>query len=142
MQRPLRAGRVIVVLMVVLAACSEVAPPHGVLSDEQLQSYGTSRYNKRDRMHSTLALGTHRGMRVVAEFPCSDVCPDYTVRVIRYVVPDGKKCSDVGGVEREFKVPRGIAAHLEKFCFPEPLVAVWSRYVRASGLSARPLDLW
>ena len=127
--------RVFSVVIVLCWACSTpVPPPHGVLSDEELQAYGTSRYDKREFMSKTLELGTHRNTTILVEFPCSDICPDYTVRVIHYVIPQGKTCSEIGGIVRKFKVPAGPAMHFEEFCFPEPIVKVWSRYVHASGL--------
>jgi 5,10-methylene-tetrahydrofolate dehydrogenase/methenyl tetrahydrofolate cyclohydrolase len=68
------------------------------------------------------------GTPVIAEFICSDVCPDYTVRVIRYELKKDQTCSRVGGVEKALRIPVGIAATDKKFCFPKVLVNNWDKY--------------
>ena len=67
-------------------------------------------------------VGYHHGVRVVAEFPCSDVCPDYTVAIIHYDVDPGEACKRVGGVVRLETVPVAIAVTEEPFCVPKVLV--------------------
>jgi len=39
-------------------------------------------------------------------------------------------CSDVGGVQKDLRVPQGIAIHDERFCFPQILAENWDRYER------------
>jgi hypothetical protein len=67
---------------------------------------------------------------VVAEFPCSDVCPQYTVRIIHYRLPPEASCASVGGVEKEVLVPIAIAVRPKTFCIPEPLVASGQYYTK------------
>ena len=118
-----------------VGACS--GPPNpspqidasGDLSDAALMAYASHSYDKRSNMNTHLALGKNRAVPLVADFPCSDVCPDYTVRVIHYDVPVSS-CSDAGGVLKSLTVPVGISATEETFCFPKVLVDNWNRYVR------------
>jgi hypothetical protein len=68
-------------------------------------------------------VGRYKGVPVMAEFPCSDVCPQYTVRIIHYRLPADASCASVGGVEKQVLVPIAIAVMPQTFCIPEPLVA-------------------
>jgi hypothetical protein len=120
-------------LTMAFGACMKNGLPHGALSDEDLKAYAVSSFDKARFANTKVELGTHSGTPVIAEFPCSDVCPAYAVRVIHYVLPAGKQCADVHGELREFKVPIGIGVHFETFCFPLPIVAVWADYLRASS---------
>jgi hypothetical protein len=91
-----------------------------VISDAALLEYAASAYDKRVMMHQRVVLGLNHDTRVVAIFPCSDLCPQYTVRVIYYDVPLSR-CSAAGGVEQMLRVPRGIGSTLEPFCVPKVL---------------------
>ncbi len=66
-------------------------------------------------------LGRHHGVAVVADFPCGDVCPDYTTRIIHYDVAPGPACAKAGGVEEIKMIPRGIAVMRQPFCVPKVL---------------------
>jgi len=99
------------------------------LSDAALLEYASQGYDKRAQMFKRVVLGTNHGVQVVANFPCSDLCPDDTVRVIHYDVSLAD-CSTRGGVVKELNVPMGIAMGPERFCFPKVLVDNWDRYVR------------
>jgi hypothetical protein len=81
-------------------------------------------------MHSTVELGTFKGVPLVAEFPCSDVCPQYTVRIIHYRLPADASCASVGGVEKQVLVPIAITVMPKTVCIPEPLVASGLYYSR------------
>lgn len=63
-------------------------------------------------------LGTHNGTPVTVYYTCSDVCPNYTKRVLRYNVLPGPACERAGGVAREIVVPMGIGAGPRRFCVP------------------------
>jgi len=65
-----------------------------------------------------LAVGLHRGVPVVATYTCSDLCPDYTKRIIRYNVTAGAACDRVGGVSKDIIVPIRIGAGPRRYCLP------------------------
>jgi hypothetical protein len=71
-------------------------------------------------------LGTHRGVPVIVSYTCSDVCPDYTKRIVRYNLPAGEECTRAGGIARDIVVPSGIGTGLRRYCIP----AVTSPYQR------------
>jgi hypothetical protein len=115
------------VLVVALVATLGAAPgwvSAGSLpevSDSEILTSARSRYDKRAMMNKTVAIGLHNGARVIAEYPCSDICPDYTVRIIRYEVPL-EACPSFDGVVVRHRVPRGIATTTEEYCVPRVLV--------------------
>lgn len=88
-----------------------------------LQSWADQPWDKAAMMHTTIELGRFGGIPVVAEHPCSDVCPQYTIRIIHYRLPPDTSCASVGGVEKQVLVPIAITVRPETFCIPEPLVA-------------------
>ena len=65
-----------------------------------------------------LAVGLHRGVPVVASYTCSDLCPQYTKRIIRYNVTAGPECDRVGGVSKDIVVPIRIGAGPRRYCLP------------------------
>jgi hypothetical protein len=105
-----------------------VASAERTLSDRDLIEYASRSYDKRALMHQRIVVGINHGVRVVAEFPCSDMCPDFTVRVIRYDVPPGLDCSKIGGVTKTVRVPEGAWGQKETFCYPRILAEHWNRY--------------
>lgn len=88
-----------------------------------LVAYADAPWNKAALAHSTIEVGRLNGIPVVADFPCADVCPQYTVRIIHYRLPPDASCASVGGVEKDVLVPVAITVMSRKFCIPEPLVA-------------------
>jgi hypothetical protein len=64
------------------------------------------------------ALGMLRGIPVVISYSCSDVCPQYTRRIIRYNVTAGAPCDRVGGISKPVVVPRGIGLGRRLYCIP------------------------
>jgi len=66
-------------------------------------------------------IGTQNGVRVVIDYPCSDICPDYTTRVLHLDVAPGSACHAAGGVVREQWVPIGVAVESRPFCLPRIL---------------------
>jgi hypothetical protein len=67
-------------------------------------------------------LGEVAGVKVVADYYCSDVCPAYTVRVVHFDVQPGPACERAGGASKSYTIPFGIAARPETFCVPKVLV--------------------
>jgi hypothetical protein len=99
------------------------------ISDAELLDYAISSYDRGKMMGKRIVLGLNHNTRVVAIFPCSDVCPHYTRRVIHYDVP-AARCSEVSGVEKMVGIPRGIATVPEQFCIPKVLADSWDRLQR------------
>ena len=96
--------------------------------DRRLLDYASRSYDKRAMMHKKVPLGAHNGVPLVAEFPCSDICPDYTVRIIHYDLKEGQACSQAKGIEKTVLVPMGWGRGERSFCFPAVLVENWNRY--------------
>jgi hypothetical protein len=100
------------------------------LTDKTLLQYASKSYDKEAHNGLREVLGTLNNAEVVADFICSDLCPNYTVRIIHFNVEPGVKCSAVGGVEKSVMIPVSIAATLKAFCFPRVLIDNWDAYVR------------
>jgi hypothetical protein len=101
-------------------AAARASKPHR-LSDAQLVRYAASPFDKRKRMFSREVVGLHRGILVVADYPCGDVCPAYTRRIIRYDVPLAD-CARRGGVLVSERIVRGIGTANIQICKP-PILA-------------------
>ncbi len=63
-------------------------------------------------------LGTQHGVPVVVSYVCSDLCPQYTRRIVRYNVAAGLACDRIGGISRDLIVPKGIGAGPRRYCIP------------------------
>ena len=117
-------------LALTLGACASRAATPGMLDDAGLLAYAKQPWDKAALMHTTVELGRHHGQRVVAEYPCGDVCPQYTARVIHYELAQGATCDSVGGVEQEVLMPVAITVRPKTFCFPKVLVNAKLHYTR------------
>jgi hypothetical protein len=96
-----------------------------ILSERDLQKVGTIPFgpDAQTRLMGThVVLGLYHGGTVVADYPCSDLCPERTIRVISIIPPEGKTCTDVDGVKTPVVVPLGIGLGEEKRCVPRPLI--------------------
>ncbi|MFA6229675.1 MAG: hypothetical protein WC617_05790 [Rhodanobacter sp.] len=109
------------------AACAG-SPPS--MDTAALKAYAVKPWNKAALMNTTVELGRYRNVPVVAEHPCSDVCPQYTVRIIHYRLPADVSCASIGGVEKEVLVPIAIAVRSKTFCIPKPLAESGQFYSR------------
>jgi hypothetical protein len=96
------------------------------LTDSQLVAIQREKFDKSQIMQETTRLGTHQGKMVIAEHPCSDVCPAYTVRIVRYDLPL-EQCEKAGGMIGYRIVPQGISAGVKAFCVP-PVLAGLKEY--------------
>ena len=103
------------------AALADPSSSQTILTDAALVAYAAAPFDKAAMMERQVELGRHRGVPVVAEFPCSDVCPAYTLRIIHYAVAPGAACDAAGGVTQAWLVPFGIGTREERFCIPAPL---------------------
>jgi hypothetical protein len=112
-----------VFLILAGVSCMTRAGEPGQLDATALQAWANRSWDKAALMDVTVEVGRYRGMPVVAEHPCADVCPQYTVRIIHYRLPPDVSCASVGGVEKEVLVPFAIAVRSETVCVPDALVA-------------------
>ena len=104
-----------------IAAALAIAAQPRPISDARIAAIAASRFDQRAMMFRHELLGLNRGMRVVADYPCSDVCPQATVRIIHYDRPPGPGCEAAGGVTASRMVPRSIAVVRMDFCVPAVL---------------------
>jgi len=119
--RTLAPGVAAVMALVLSACASAAAGGAATLTDADLQAYAAKPFDHAAMMFKHVALGRHHGTPVVVDFPCGDVCPNYTVRIIHYDLAPGPACAAAGGVEQAIMVPRGIAVSSETFCVPRVL---------------------
>ena len=117
----MRVPRPVLLLLAALAAPALATATPRALTDADLLAYAAKPYDKAALMERRVALGLHHGAPVVADFPCSDICPDYTVRIIHYDVDPGPACARVGGVVESRSVPVSIAVTERSFCVPAVL---------------------
>jgi hypothetical protein len=110
-----------------VAACASAATP-AQMDAAALQAWAGKPWDKAALMHATVEVGNYHGVPVVAEHPCSDVCPQYTVRIIHFQLPADVSCASVGGVEKEVLVPIAITVRSKTFCVPDALVASGQYY--------------
>lgn len=101
-------------LSLLLIACEE---SDSVLSDEELLDYANSPFEPTEVMNTEIILGSHNGTPIKVSFPCSDLCPQNTVRIISYEV-DLAECEAVGGEIRSILVPIAITVMPQDFCVP------------------------
>lgn len=114
--------------LLVLASAALLSPQRVIagppkLSDAALVGYAAQPFDHMAMMGKRITIGLHHGAPVVAEFPCSDVCPQYTTRIIHYDVAPGAACEAAGGVTQLRRVPFSIAMVERQFCVPRPLAA-------------------
>jgi hypothetical protein len=64
---------------------------------------------------------------VVADYPCSDICPDYTTRIIHYAARPGAECDRIGGATVTRMVPVSIAVMRQQFCVPTAIADAGAR---------------
>lgn len=112
------------------AGCATRAGEPGLLDDAALAAYAAKPFDKHAMMGQTVELGRNHGLPVVAEFSCSDVCPQYTVRIIRYRLPERADCAGAGGVEKSVLVPVAITVLPKTFCVPKVLAESGDYYSR------------
>lgn len=118
---------VVIVLAIVIVSVAKFGRPgrivsqkDRVLTDEELLEYAQSSFDKKEMMFKDMIIGTHNGTSVRVTFPCADLCPDYTTRVMRYDV-DVSQCASVGGAVKALYVPIAAGLANQTFCFPKIL---------------------
>lgn len=97
---------------------SQAAAPSPV-TDAQVRAYAHASFDKRALMGRREVLGMQGVAAVVADHPCSDICPDYTRRIVHLLAP--MRCEDAGGVIRDRLLPQGIAVMPKPYGVPRAL---------------------
>jgi hypothetical protein len=105
--------------LLLLGGMAQPAPR--AIGDRAIAAYAARPYDKARMMGRREILGIHNGVRVVVDFPCGDICPDYTTRIIHYDVAVGPACARARGVVRHAIVAQGPAASRRPFCVPRVL---------------------
>ncbi|HLY78495.1 MAG TPA: hypothetical protein VKQ70_03920 [Caulobacteraceae bacterium] len=118
---PPGATPLLVLTLALLAPQRLAAAEPRQLSDAELIAYDAQPFDHAAMMGKRVVVGLFHGARVVAEFPCSDVCPDYTTRIVHLDVAPGAACAAAGGVTEARRVPCSIAMVERDFCVPRPL---------------------
>jgi hypothetical protein len=129
-----RATSSLIATALLLADCSE-APygPDRQMSDQDLVAFAQSPFGDEEKQATDgddpppTIPGIHQGARVVVDYPCGDLCPDYTVRVIHYNAEPGAECDRVGGTVRTEWIADGPAKFATDFCIPAAIVAIPSK---------------
>lgn len=68
-------------------------------------------------------LGLHKGLPIIVDVRCSDVCPANTVRIIHFAGSAEAACAQAHSDVVIVDVPRGFTVGPEKFCVPHVLVS-------------------
>ena len=110
-------------LVLLIAGAAAADPVARDLSDADLVAYAKAGFDKGAMMERRITLGRHHGALVIVDFPCSDICPDYTTRVIHYDVGPGAPCDAIGGATVTRAVPYSIAVIEKQFCVPKVLAS-------------------
>ena len=106
----------VVALLLLLAGCAQD------LTDDQIARAASAPFDKKAKMGAHDILGEVGKVKVVADYYCSDVCPQYTMRVVHFDANPRTDCGKAGGLVKTYIIPRGIAAVPEAFCVPKVLV--------------------
>lgn len=101
---------------------SDKAKGGNQLTEVQLLEYASAPFEK-ELDQRPVQLGSLDGAPVVVEYVCSDVCPNYTVRIIHFSLPQNVSCASVDGVMKSMDVPVGIGSEPQEFCFPKVLAS-------------------
>ncbi len=91
------------------------------LTTEELVGFARSYIDKDKLMFKDLEIGSYNGHKIRVSYPCGDICPADTVRIIRYDIL-GSECAGAGGELRRILVPIGRAVTSKEFCFPKPII--------------------
>lgn len=89
------------------------------ISDNDLRALAARPYNKEKMVDRRVLLGTQNGVKVIADFPCSDICPDYTTRIIHLDVDPGPNCTAADGTEEDETFALGDSNTIAPFCVPK-----------------------
>lgn len=103
------------------------------ISYEKLAAYAASPLDRMVLDERSYVIGTIDGVDIRVDFVCSDLCPNYAQRIIRFDLPEGTSCSQVGGEERMLDVPMGIGRGERQYCFPQAIIGDWETLAKPRG---------
>lgn len=106
-----------VLLLLTTAAAYAGADP---VTDAELVARATTVMSVKEAPVDRM-LGTHKGVPVIVDVRCGDVCPQYTVRIIHYIISPGPECTKLGGDTANIMVPVSITSRPQPFCVPHVL---------------------
>lgn len=94
----------------------------GPLTDKLIARYAAAPWTKGYWSQRRVVLGRHNGVELIADHPCGDICPNYTVRVIHYALPVGPECERIGGASQRITIVQGVGRLQNTYCVPKVLV--------------------
>lgn len=106
-----------VVFLISVNAIAQDLSAHTEITDDQLITFLKDESTLWGMSNKRVVLGYHNGNTVVADHPCSDSCPMYTVRVVHYDLPLDK-CKENGGLIAEITIPVSITRGSKAYCVP------------------------
>jgi len=115
-------------LIISLTACVSSPTNENMLSNAQLINIAQQDSRKPVEGEPNLVIGVHNGTKVIEEFHCSDLCPENTVRIVHYDVPETATCDGIGGVSKSVLVPIAITVMPREYCFPKVIANYWQSY--------------
>jgi hypothetical protein len=107
--------------LALLASCATTAGEARSITDADILAYSKRPFDHAAMMGKRDILGMHNGVAVIADYPCSDVCPAYTTQIIHYDAEPGPACDKARGVVEMRTVPIAIAVQRKPFCVPKVL---------------------
>ncbi len=102
-----------------------------ILTDAALKALATKPFDAELLMKKSYLLGKYNNSNVIATFPCSDICPNYTVRII-YLDVKPESCKATGGKVTGVVVPMGISLATENYCIPKKILP-YQDFIAASA---------
>jgi hypothetical protein len=108
------------IAMMLALLLQDAEPARTNLTDGALEAYAAIPFDRWKDKQGTETVGWHNDVLVVAQFSCSDLCPDNTTRIIHYYVAPGHNCDRIGGVTTSYYVPDGGRTK-QPYCVPAVL---------------------
>jgi len=115
-------------LLLSLNACVSLPTNEDTLTDADLIRAAQQKENAPTEGVQQWVIGYHHGIAVVKSFQCSDLCPQNTLHVIYYDVPNGATCESIDGVTKSILVPFAIGVKAKEYCFPKAIANYWESY--------------
>ncbi len=112
----------IALLLATVLAMTTTPPAPKQLSDADIVAFASKPFTPGNEVPASYVLGIHHGAKVLVEFRCGDVCPQYTSRHIHYDVEPGPACDKIGGRVRNESFVQGIGVMRKDFCVPAVLI--------------------
>lgn len=112
-------------LLLNLSACVSLQTNEDTLTDTDLIRAAQQKENTPTEGAQQWVIGVHNGIEGVKSFQCSGLCPQNTLRVIYYDVPNDVTCESISGVTKPILVPIAITVMPKYYCFPKVIADYW-----------------